>query len=159
MGAKPRERYSNNDIENAGARFVAEFERQRGGFVLERQGPMVGADYISMSGDRVDRYIEIKASRKSIEAFSMTRAERIAATKPNIASKYWIYLVEHLGDGQAPVVTAIWNPVKDERVAWEPKGDIAVKGWRAAKQQSSLTFTTTVADEDSAEEHARDSTS
>ena len=154
---RPRERYSNSDIENAAARFVAGFERQRGGFGLERQGPMVGADYVSMRGDQVDRFIEIKSSRKSIDAFDMTRSERMASMKPEYVAKYWVYLVEHLGDGQDPTVTAVWNPVKDERVSKEPKGAIGVRGWRAAQRQSSLTFTHAAGSTDSAAESTDDS--
>ena len=143
-GAGPRtspgERYSNIDIENAAAGFVAEYEWQRGGYELKRQRSGVGADYISMLGGRIDRFIEIKSSRGNKGSLDMTRIERLAAMRPDIGPKYWIYVVEHLGDEQDPTVTAVWNPVEDPDLPKEPKGAIVVKGWRASKCQWSLKF-------------------
>jgi len=136
----PGGRYSNIDIENAAAGFVAEYEWQRGGFELKRQGSGVGADYVAVRDGEIDRYIEIKSSKGNKDVFDMTRNERIAAMKPDIGSMYWIYVVEHLGDGQDPTVTAVWNPVADEGVSKEPKGSIAVKGWRTSERQWSLIF-------------------
>jgi hypothetical protein len=137
---RPGERYSNIDIENAAAGFVVEYEWQRGGFELRRQGPRVGADYVAVRDGKIDRYIEIKSSRGKKDAFDMTRDERLAGMDRDIGPKYWIYVVEHLGDGQDPTVTAVLNPVADERVSKEPKGSIVVKGWRASERQCSLAF-------------------
>jgi hypothetical protein len=115
-------------------------EWQRGGFELRRQRSSVSADNVALRDGEIDRYIEIRSSRGKRDAFDITRDERIAAMRSEIGSMYWIFVVEHLGDGQNPKVKAVWNLLADECVSTEPEESIVVEGWRASGRQLSLAF-------------------
>lgn len=131
----PAPRFSNIDIEEAARWFVAEFERSQGRTVT-RQGDLVGADFVASDG----RYIEVKAFSGTSEGFDLEPAEWRAARRPDVGLQYWVYVVEHLRDGQAPVVSAIFNPVLDASVMKEPTGKLRVRRWRSAATVATGTF-------------------
>jgi hypothetical protein len=92
----------------------------------------VGADYVASDG----RYIEVKAfSGSAPNSFDLEAPEWRAAQHPEIADRYWVYIVEHLRDGQPPQVTAVFNPVTDEATSKEPTGKMRVRGWRSSRTQ------------------------
>lgn len=133
----PMPRFSNIDIEDAARWFVEEFERSQGRTVT-RQGDLVGADYVASDG----RYIEVKAFSGTSEGFDLEPAEWRVARRPDIGPRYWVYVVEHLRDGQAPVVSAVFNPIVDESVTKEPTGKLRVRRWRSATTVATATFQT-----------------
>lgn len=127
----------NTAIEDAARPYVEKFEAKRGGFVVHRQGPLVGADYVADDG----RYIELKASGGVAEnAFALERSEWEAALDPKTGDDYWVYIVEHLTDGGVPEVTAIFNPVRDPLLRQTPMGKMRVSGWRGARRKDHGTF-------------------
>ncbi len=128
---------SNTAVEDAARPYVERFELKRGGHVIHRQAPLVGADYIADDG----RYIEVKAAGGSADdAFDLEQSEWSAALDPVIRADYWVYVVEHLTDGGVPVVTAIENPVRDQRVGQAPVGKMRVSRWRSAQVQKIARF-------------------
>jgi hypothetical protein len=132
-GARPAERYSTKQIEDAGTPYIAQFERLRGNYTLTKQGPAVGYDFVSSREGTIDRCIEMKVSSgKASDEFELTWYEYRAATHPELGERYWVYIVEHALDDNEPVVTAIFNPVRDEGVVKEPAGDVKIRGWRYA---------------------------
>ncbi len=131
----PGRHYTNVEIERAAQPFIVAFERERGDYEIVRQGTLVGADYLSVRGGVTDRYIEVKAFGGTAgDSFELTRAERKAAGEPAIAPRYWVYVVEHLRDGESPVVTALFNPIADPQLSKEPVGAVNIRGWRATTQ-------------------------
>jgi len=129
---EPHERYSNLDVEGAARPFVEDYELSTRGTSIVRQGPRVGADYVASDG----RYIEVKAfSGSAPNSFDLEAPEWRAAQHPEIADRYWVYIVEHLRDGQPPQVTAVFNPVTDEATSKEPTGKMRVRGWRSSRTQ------------------------
>jgi len=93
---QPGRRYSNNEIEDAAHPFIDAFERGRGDLTIMRQGPKVGADYISYADQTLDRYIEVKAfSGKAGEHIELTQSEYLAAIDPEKSYRYWVYVIEH----------------------------------------------------------------
>ena len=129
---RPTPRYANTEIEAAARPFVEQFEQERRGCTLTRQGPYVGADYLASDG----RYIEVKAfSGAAGDSFELEATEWRAAKKEGIADRYWVYIVEHLRDTEPPRVTAVFNPVLDEITSKEPTGKLRVRGWKAARTQ------------------------
>lgn len=131
----PSARYSNIDIEDAARWFVEEFERSQGRTVV-RQDDLVGADFVANDG----RYIEVKAFSATSEGFDLEPAEWRVARRSDVGPQYWVYVVEHLRDGQAPVVSAIFNPILDESVTTEPTGKLRVRRWRSATTVATATF-------------------
>lgn len=128
----PTPRFANTEIEAAARPFVEQFEQERRGCTLTRQGPNVGADYLASDG----RYIEVKAfSGAAGDSFELEATEWRAAKKEGIADRYWVYIVEHLRDTEPPRVTAVFNPVLDEITSKEPTGKLRVRGWKAARTQ------------------------
>ena len=106
----------------------------RDGLELTRQGSRVGVDHIVERDGVIQRYIEIKAfGARAPDSFPLTRDERRAALDPEIGLKYWVYVVEHLRDGEIPVVSAVFNPLRQEEVEKEPVGDLRIVGWRNAQ--------------------------
>ena len=129
----PTLRYRNDDIEAAAFNLVALVEWTRDGLELTRQGPKVGADHIAGRDGAIERYIEIKSfSNRAPDSFLLTRDEYRAALDSEIGPKYWVYVVEHLRDGEIPIVSAVFNPVRQEEVEKEPVGDLRIVGWRNA---------------------------
>jgi hypothetical protein len=128
--AKPR--FANTEVEGAASPFVAEYELTKRGCTVVRQGPNVGADYFASDG----RYIEVKAfSGTAPDSFELEATEWRAAQHPEIAERYWVYVVEHLRDGLPPKITAVFNPVLDDAPIKEPTGKLRVRGWKSAKTQ------------------------
>ena len=116
-------------MEAAARPFIEAFELRDRGCTVDRQGPGVGADYVASDG----RYIEVKAFGEAApNSFEMEATEWRAAQTEGIAHRYWVYVVEHLRDGQAPKITAIHNPVLDDATAKEPTGKVRVNGWRSS---------------------------
>lgn len=128
---------SNTTIEDAARPYVERFEMRRGGHRIDRQPALVGADYIADDG----RYIEVKATGGAADdAFDLQESEWSAALDPRIRDAYWVYIVEHLTDGQEPIVTAIFNPVRDDNLGQAPVGKMRVTGWRMARRRSRVQF-------------------
>jgi hypothetical protein len=147
----PAPRFANTEIEAAARPFVEQFEQERRGCTVTRQGPNVGADYLASDG----RYIEVKAFGGTAgDSFELEATEWRAAKVDGIAERYWVYVVEHLRDAKAPKVTAVFNPVLDEITLKEPTGKLRVRGWKAAKVQYVGEFEGLDAAEDSGAESA-----
>ncbi|MBA2719825.1 MAG: DUF3883 domain-containing protein [Chloroflexi bacterium] len=128
----PRMRYANTEIEGAARPFLEEYELSNRGCTIVRQGPNVGADYVASDG----RYIEVKAfSGRAPDTVELEPPEWRAAQHPEIADRYWVYVVEHLRDGQAPMITAVFNPVLDESTSKQNTGKLRVRGWKNARMQ------------------------
>lgn len=124
-----RDRFINMDTEKAARWCIEDFEWQRGEITIERQGPGVGADYVSSDG----RYVEVKSWEGSApESLDLTEISWKAARRPDIRDRFWVYVVEHLRDGHPPLVTAVHNPVVDSAVITEPKGTMTIHAWRSA---------------------------
>lgn len=129
---EPRQRFTNIDVEEAARPFIEEFELETRGCTVVRQGPGVGADYVASDG----RYIEVKAfGGDAPDSFEMEATEWRAAQNPAIADRYWVYVVEHLRDGQPPLITALFNPVLDDSTSKEPTGKLKVRGWKSTRTQ------------------------
>jgi hypothetical protein len=127
-----RMRYTNLDIEGAARPFIEEYELARRGCTVVRQGPNVGADFVASDG----RYIEVKAfSEAAPDSFELEAPEWRAAQHPEVADRYWVYVVEHLRDGEPPKITAVFNPVLDDATSKEPTGKLRVRGWKASQTQ------------------------
>ena len=126
----PQPRYSNIDIEGAARPFIEEYELSSRDCTVIRQGPNIGADYVASDG----RYIEVKAfSREAPDSFELEAPEWRAAQHPEVAERYWVYVVEHLRDGTPPRITAIFNPILDNSTSKEPTGKLRVRGWKHAR--------------------------
>ncbi len=133
----PRSRFSNTDIEGAASPFIAEYELETRGVTITRQSSGVGADFVASDG----RYIEVKAfSGEAGSSFDLEPTEWRAAKRPGIGERYWVYVVEHLKDGQPPKITAIFNPVTDEFTQKVPTGKLRIRGWRSAATRHSGEF-------------------
>jgi hypothetical protein len=127
-----RSRFSNTEIEGAAQPFIAEFELETRGTTITRQGSGVGADFLASDG----RYIEVKAfSGEAGISFDLEPTEWRAAQRPGIGDRYWVYVVEHLRDGQPPKITAVLNPVTDDATQKEPTGKLRIRGWKSATTQ------------------------
>lgn len=127
----------NTAVEDAARPYIEMFELKRGGFVVHRQGPLVGADFVADDG----RYIELKASGGVAEnAFNLEPSEWGAALDPKTGADYWVYIVEHLTDGGVPEVTAVFNPVRDPLLRQAPVGKMKVSGWRSASKRDHGAF-------------------
>ena len=88
------------------------------------------------------RYIEVKATGGTAEdAFDLQESEWSAALDPRLRDDYWVYIVEHLTDGEEPTVTAVFNPVRDDNLDQSPVGKMRVTGWRSAVRQQRGPFT------------------
>jgi hypothetical protein len=128
---EPQPRHTNTAVEAAAGPYIEMYESLRGCTVV-RQGPLVGADYVASDG----RYIEVKAfGEAASDSFEMEPAEWRAAQTDGISHRYWIYVVEHLRDGQPPKITAIHNPVLDEATIKDQLGKIRVRGWRSSSRK------------------------
>lgn len=132
----PSHRYSNQEIQDAARPYVEAFELERG-CTITRQPPRVGADFRATDG----RYIELKAFGDGApSSFDLEPFEWRAAKNPNIASHYWVYIVDHLLDGKPPRVVAIRNPVVDEMVTKQATGKLRIRGWQSAHEKQEGTF-------------------
>ena len=102
--------YSNNEIEDAARPFIEEYELVTRGCTIARQGANVGSDFVASDG----RFIEVKAFGGSApDSVDFQASEWRRAQQPEAAAEYWLYVVEHLRDGQPPRITAVLNPVVD----------------------------------------------
>lgn len=121
----PTVRLNNMQVEQRAGRFVEQYERQRGCSVT-RQGPLVGADFLASDG----RYIEVKSfSGAAGDAFDLEAPEWQAAQRPGVGENYFVYVVEHVADGQNPRLMVLPNPMASETVRKEPTGKLRVSRW------------------------------
>jgi Domain of unknown function (DUF3883) len=125
-------RYANTEVEGAAQPFIAEYELATYGSTIVRQGPNVGADYLTSDG----RYIEVKAfSGSAPDGVEFEATEWKAAQHPEIADRFWLYVVEHVRDGRPPKITAVLNPISDPSTSKEPTGKLRIRGWKNAAVQ------------------------
>lgn len=131
----PTFRLNNMQVEFRAGWFVEEYERSRGCSVT-RQGSNVGADYLASDG----RYIEVKSfSGPAPNAFELEAPEWQAAQQPGIGENYYVYVIEHVADGQNPRLIAIPNPMTSEAMVKTPTGKLRISGW-ASEKRSVIAF-------------------
>jgi len=101
-------------VSKEGVRLAMEFEKsqQRSPTDMEEfQTHHPGYDIESISEDGEIRYIEVKALSgmwSSQNPVQLTKNEFETARK--FGEQYWLYVVEHVDDGQQPVIYKIQNP-------------------------------------------------
>jgi hypothetical protein len=128
---QPVVRLNNMQVEERAGWFVESYETEKRGCTVTRQGPNVGADYLASDG----RYIEVKSFSGEAGAFELEVPEWQAAQRPDIAANYYVYIVEHVADGETPRLIILPNPMTTEAIRKEPSGKVRISGWSAVRRK------------------------